>query len=374
MQVPLSRPDISPADRDSVMDVLSGPQLSMGPYTKKFEQLLAKLSGNAYGIAVNSGTSGLHLALKAMGIGRGDEVITTPFSFVASSNVMFFEGAAPRFVDIDEDTLDLSVEQIPASIGQSTAAILPVDVFGQPANLAAIKKISEQHGLKIIEDGCESLGATHLGKPVGHPDYCDAAVYAFYPNKQITTGEGGLIVTSDEHVAKLCVSMRNQGRGDGDHWLLHERLGYNYRMDEMSAALGYSQALRLDEIMGLRENVAERYSALFSAVDGVRTPYIAKETTLMSWFVYVVRFDSRIDRDALMQWLMSEGVSCRPYFTPIHLQPFYRAEFGYREGDFPVTEKVSRSTLALPFFNRLSDEEISYVVDRVKAGIERFGQ
>ena len=250
MKVPLSRPDITDLERQAVMSVLSTDQLSMGPYVKLFERLIADRVGAEHGVAVNSGTSGLHLVIRALGIRDGDEVITTPFSFVASSNVMLYERAMPRFVDIDENRLDIAPERIAEAITDKTKAVMPVDVFGQPARLKEIRELTKEKGLYLIEDSCESLGAHHLGRPAGSPSYCDAAVFAFYPNKQITTGEGGVIVTSDPNITKLCTSMRNQGRGEAGHWLLHERLGYNYRLDELSAALGYVQMRRLIDKIG----------------------------------------------------------------------------------------------------------------------------
>lgn len=374
MQVPLSKPDISRLEIQLVNDVLKSERLSIGPYTQKFEHSISSLSGNTYGIAVNSGTSGLHLVVRALGITEGDEVITTPFSFVASSNVMLYERAIPKFVDIDDERMDISPEAIAAAITPQTKAIMPVDVFGQPAKLKEIADLARERNLKLIEDSCESLGSHYLDKPTGHPDYCDAAVFAFYPNKQITTGEGGVIVTSDEQLTRLCASMRNQGRGDGDQWLCHERLGYNYRLDEMSAALGLAQMERLDEITAKRAQVAATYTSKLSSLQGVKVPYISPYTTCMSWFVYVVRLDKHIDRDKLMSWLGSQGVQCRPYFTPIHLQPFYRHAFGYVEGDFPVTESVAKTTLAIPFFNSITDEEMNYVVDKLSKGVELFGR
>ena len=373
MHVPLSRPDIGPQELLAVNNVLSTDSLSMGPYVQKFEESLAALTGHTYGIAVNSGTSGLHLLIKSYSIADGDEVITTPFSFVASSNAMLYERAVPKFVDIDADRMDILPEAIAEAITPKTKAIMPVDVFGQPAKLKETRALANHHGLNLIEDSCESLGAHYYGQPTGHPSYCDAAVFAFYPNKQITTGEGGVIVTSDPQVAKLCRSMRNQGRGDGGLWLSHERLGYNYRLDEMSAALGVAQLQRLDEILQQRQAVADQYTQKLSGIDGLKLPYTAPATTRMSWFVYVIRVDKHINRDKLMLWLVENGISCRPYFTPIHLQPFYRKIFGYKEGDFPITEQVAQSTIAIPFFNTITTEQIDYVVHHLTLGITLFG-
>jgi perosamine synthetase len=373
MRIPLASPDVTEQDRRTVLDVLNGHQLSVGPYTASFERKVADLTGNKHGIAVNSGTSGLHLLIRALGISEGHEVITTPFSFVASSNVILYERAVPHFVDIDEKCLDITPEAVLQAVNSRTRAVLPVDVFGQPASLMELRELAFQHGLKLIEDSCESLGAAHRGMPTGHPSLCDGAVFAFYPNKQITTGEGGVIVTSDDEVAGLCRSMRNQGRGEGGHWLLHERLGYNYRIDEMSAALGVSQLSRFDDILSKRDAVAQMYTERLAKVDGVSTPLVAEDTTRMSWFVYVIRFSPYVDRDRAMEWLSQHGIGCRPYFTPIHLQPFYRREFGYKEGDFPITERVAQSTLAIPFFNNLSAAMVEEVVYYISKAVELFG-
>lgn len=371
MNVPLSRPDITELEITAVERVLRSPFLSMGSEVEKFEAAFAEYVGSRYGIAVNSGTSGLHLLVKAFGVGEGDEVITTPFSFIASSNCILYERAKPVFVDIEPDTLNINPEAIEAAITAHTKAILPVDAFGHPARLDEIKAIAHRHGLKVIEDSCESLGSRYGDLAAGNPAYCDGAVFAFYPNKQITTGEGGMIVTADEETARLCRSMRNQGRGEANVWLSHERLGYNYRLDEMSAALGVAQMYRIEEILGKRAAVAAKYERSFSSVEGVRVPSQAPKARI-SWFVYVIRLDERIDRDKVMAHLLENEIGCRPYFTPIHLQPYYRQAFGYREGDYPITEKAGRSCLAIPFHNNLSDAEIEYVVEKVREGIALF--
>lgn len=371
MNVPLSRPDITEIEILAVERVLRSPFLSMGSEVERFEAAIAAHVGSRFGIAVNSGTSGLHLLVRAFGIGEGHEVITTPFSFIASSNCILYERARPVFVDIEPDTLNINPEAVEAAISARTKAILPVDAFGHPARLDEIKAIAERHGLKVIEDSCESLGSRYENLAAGNPAYCDGAVFAFYPNKQITTGEGGMIVTADEETARLCRSMRNQGRGEANVWLSHERLGYNYRLDEMSAALGLVQMKRIDEILSKRAAVAAQYERGLSSVRGILLPSEAPKARI-SWFVYVIRLDERIDRDQVMQHLLDNGVGCRPYFTPIHLQPFYRETFDYKEGDFPVTEKAGRTCLAIPFHNNLSVAEIDYVVERLREGIELF--
>lgn len=371
MNVPLSRPDITDIEVVAVERVLRSPFLSMGTEVGRFEAAVASYVGSQFGVAVNSGTSGLHLLVRAFGIGEGDEVVTTPFSFVASSNCVLYERARPVFVDIEEGTLNIDPDAIKAAVTPRTKAILPVDAFGHPARLDEIRGIAERHGLNVIEDSCESLGSSYKGQRTGSPSYCDGAVFAFYPNKQITTGEGGMIVTANEKVAELCRSMRNQGRGEANIWLSHERLGYNYRLDEMSAALGVAQMQRIEEILTKRASVAAQYASKLAVIDGVQTP---QQTggAVTSWFVYVIRFDERIDRDRVMRYLLDNGVGCRPYFTPIHLQPFYRVTFGYKEGDFPVTEKAGRTCLAIPFHNNLTVAEMDYVAEKLREGIQLF--
>lgn len=366
MRVPLSRPDLSQNDRDIVMRVLSTDQLSIGPMVTEFEKAIADRASCKYAVAVNSGTSGLHLIVRSLGIGDGDEVITTPFSFIASSNSIMFERAKPVFVDIRPDTLNIDPDRIERAISGKTKAILPVHAFGQPADMEPIREIANRHHLAIIEDSCEAIGAEYHGRPAG--SFGDAGVFAFYPNKQITTGEGGIIVTNNEEIAKLSRSMRNQGRGEANTWLAHERLGFNYRLDEMSAALGLSQLKQLDGFLEARARVAETYNQKLRRIDGVVIPHIAPSVK-MSWFVYVIQLPAHVNRDAVAQYLDEHGVGCRPYFTPIHLQPFYSRLFGYKRGDYPITEEVSSRTLALPFFNRLLEAEIDYVVETLNNAI-----
>jgi perosamine synthetase len=368
MNIPLSGPDITQREKDLVMEVLESGHLGLGPKMRQFEEMTAAYVGAKYAISCNSGTSGLHMLVHAMGIGEGDEVITTPFSFVASSNCILFERATPVFVDIDEKTYNMDIAQIEAKITERTKAILPVHVFGQPVNMDEIRRLADQYNLRVIEDSCEAIGATWNGDKVGRLG--DAGVFAFYPNKQMTTGEGGIIVTDDEEIYKLCSSLRNQGRGEDGLWLSHVRLGWNYRMDEMSAALGVAQLERIDEILAARERVAASYLKIFSEVPGVIVPEIDPRAG-MSWFVFVIRFAEQYDRDLIMERLSKRGIGCRPYFTPIHLQPFYVEQYGYKPGDFPVTERVGEGTLAIPFFNHLSEEQIDAVVEAVKEEMER---
>ncbi|GAB4542383.1 MAG: DegT/DnrJ/EryC1/StrS family aminotransferase [Anaerolineales bacterium] len=378
IHIPMSSPDLTDADRQAVIEVIHTPNLSMGKWTPAFEQTFCDLTGAKHAIAVNSGTAGLHLCVRAAGIGAGDLVITTPFSFVASSNVMLFENAVPVFVDVDARTGNINPElaanaakniekYLPRSLrprsGQALnlhpKAILPVDVFGQPADMDAIHQTASEHGLTVIEDSCEALGAMYKGKHAG--TLGDFGVFAFYPNKQITTGEGGVIITDDDEAADLMRALRNQGRAPGDTWLQHTHLGYNYRIDEMSAALGAAQMSRLEEIMKKRETVAGWYEARLSKISGVEIPFIESFTTRTSWFVYVIRFDKKINRDEMAKKLSARGIPVRPYFLPIHLQPYMAERFGYREGDFPVTEDLGRRGLALPFSGVMTEEQVNYV-------------
>ena len=373
MRIPLSRPDVTKKEIESVNEVLRTPYLSIGPKIKEFETKIAQYTGVKYAVAVNSGTSGLHLIVRALGIGEGDEVITTPFSFVASSNCILFERAKPVFVDIDSKTLNIDCSRVEEKIGDRTEAILAVDVFGQPAEWDRLQEIAKKHNLKLIEDSAEAIGAEYKGRKAG--SFGDAAVFAFYPNKQMTTGEGGVVVTSEEKIARLCRSMRNQGRSEGDGWLQHERLGYNYRISDINCALGIAQLERLDEILGRREKVAQMYNQRLKGLEGVKIPYVSPSVK-MSWFVYVVRLDDYYtleDRERVLEELKKRGIGCSNYFPPIHLQPFYRKMFGYEEGDFPVTEKVSESTIALPFYNNLRKEEIDYVCQRLEEILRKIG-
>lgn len=365
MQIPLSRPSITREDVDAVLSVLRTPILSIGPEVQAFEEAIAAYTGVAEAVAVNSGTSGLHISLAAAGIGTGDEVITSPFSFVASANCAIYQGAKPVFVDIEPETLNLDAAKIEAAITPRTKAIVPVDVFGQPANIEAITTIAKLHGLVVVQDACEAIGAERNGLRVGsHPDVT-SAVFAFYPNKQMTTGEGGIVVTDDREFAKVLRSLANQGRDDAGTWMNHVRLGYNYRLDEMSAALGRAQVRRLDSILDRRAQVAAWYGERFAEIPDIDVPFVAPETTRMSWFVYVIRLPETVDRDALIPRLMAYGVPVRPYFVPIHTQPFYREQFGYAGGEYPITESVAQRTLAIPFFTEMTREQVDYVVGTI---------
>ncbi len=373
-RIPLSGVDIGHEERRAIVDVLRSGRLALGPRIAEFERLLAQYVGVRHAVAVSSGTSGLHLVVRALGLGGGDEVITTPFSFIASANCILFERARPVFADIDPDTLSIDPTEVERRITGRTRAILAVDVFGHPADWPVLQRIARKHKLALIEDSCEALGAS-IG-PIGHigpirrcGTFGDAAVFAFYPNKQMTTGEGGMVVTDSDAIAEACRSMANQGRRScGGAWLEHVRLGYNYRMSELTAALGIAQLSRIKGILARRRRVARHYDRLLAEVAQVCVPYQA-EGAEVSWFVYVVRLAedySRKDRDLVLARLRTRGIECSDYFRPIHLQPFYRKELGTRRGDFPVAERVGDRTIALPFHGRLTQDEVERVVRTLK--------
>jgi perosamine synthetase len=372
IRIPLSRPEIMNRDIKSVLKVLKTPNLSLGPKVEEFEDKIAHFIGSKYAVAVNSGTSGLHLCVKALGIGKGDEVITTPFSFVASANCVLYEGTKPVFVDIDPKTLNLDVDQIEHKITKRTKAILPVHVFGNPCDMGKMVTVARRHRLWIIEDACEAMGAEYRGRRVGN--FGISGVFGFYPNKQLTTGEGGMIVTDNKKIAEICRSLRNQGRTSGERWLSHHRLGYNYRLSDIQCALGISQMERITTILERRERVARYYQIRLKDVKGIELPYSEKGNKI-SWFVFVIRLDKNYQkrhRDELMRRLMAHGIECNNYFPPIHLQPFYRKTFGYGKGDFPITESVSERTLALPFYNYLKEAQVQYVCDVLKTLLEKM--
>lgn len=375
--ITMSSPDLTDAERQAVADVMNSPMLSMGRYVTDFEQAFCELTGAKHAIAVNSGTAGLHLCVRAAGIGAGDLVITTPFSFVASSNVLLFENAVPLYVDVDpktgnidpvqvRDALENTAKYLPRKGTDSKSkikAILPVDVFGQPADMDPLIELADEYDLAIIEDSCEALGAEYKGRPAGMLG--DYGVFAFYPNKQITVGEGGMIVTNNDEHADYMRAMRNQGRAPGDTWLQHTHLGYNYRLDEMSSALGVVQLSRLGEILPKREQVGKWYEERIANMPGIETLHIEENTTRMSWFVYVVRVAPEIDRDELAQKLLENGIPVRPYFAPIHLQPYMVERFDFRRGDYPVTEDLGNRSLALPFSGVMTEEAVEQVCQTI---------
>ena len=339
------------------MDVLRSDALACGEMVPAFERAFAERVETRFAVACSSGTAGLHVALNRLGLEPGDEVVTSSFSFIASANVIVHERATPVFAEIDEATLNVDPAAVEAAITPRTKAILPVHIFGYPCDIEAISRIAADAGIPVVEDACEALGGSVAGRPVGK--HGNPAVYGFYPNKQLTTGEGGMITTDDEDVALELRSLVNQGRSDNGDWLVHQRVGFNQRMDEMSAALGIAQLEKLDALLEARGRVAERYGEVLSGIDGVELPYRGPERR--SWFIYYVRLADQLDRDAVAAGLAARGVATRPYLPAIHLQPPYRERFGFAEGMLPVTERVSRSTLALPFYAQLEDDDVAHV-------------
>lgn len=386
----MSSPDLTSREREAVASVLDTRWLSMGPQEKSFEAAVKEYIGSRHAIAVNSGTAGLHLCIRAAGIRDGDWALTTPFSFVASANVLLYERAAPIFVDVDKKTGNIDpalVAEAAADLkaGGSSAqkwlprrgvsktgqlrAILTVDVFGQPADYDQISEIAAENELDLIEDSCEALGSSYKGRLAGK--FGRASAFAFYPNKQITTGEGGIVITEDDDWSATIRSLRNQGRAPGDTWLTHTRLGYNYRLNELSAALGVVQMSRLDAMIEKREQIAAWYSEELGSIPGVELPWVSADTTRMSWFVYVVRFEPSIDRNRIADALKEQGIPSRPYFLPIHLQPYMVERFGYQDGDFPVTEDLGRRGLALPFSSVMSQDEVQRVAEAIRNALAR---
>lgn len=367
---PLAKPLITAEDKRAVLFVLDSGHLSLGPQIKEFEKQFAKKIGTKYACAVNNGTAGLHLAMIAAGIKEGDEVITSPFSFVASANCILYVGAKPVFVDIDPVTYNLDPQKIEAKITKRTKAILVVHIFGQSADMDPILKIARKYRLKIVEDACESISATYKGRQVG--TFGESAIFAFYPNKQLTTGEGGMLVTNSQRVYKLVKCLSNQGRDDNMRWLDHKMLGYNYRMDEMSAALGLSQLKSLSTLIKKRQQVAgwyhKHFRAFSAAVSIPRTAFYNTHT----WFVYVIGIKVvGVDREMVMKSLFQVGVECKPYLPSIHLFSFYK-KLGYKAGDFPISEGISAATLSLPFYVGLTEKDIIIISERFKNTIKKY--
>ncbi|MHC4231979.1 MAG: DegT/DnrJ/EryC1/StrS family aminotransferase [Planctomycetota bacterium] len=366
MKVNLSRPDITEAEIEAVCQVLRSPNLSLGPKLREFEQAFEHYIGVKHAIAVNSGTSGLFLCAKAMGWGPGDEILVTPFTFICSVTVPMMVGATPVFVDIDPVSLNMDPSKIEEKITEKTKAILPVAVFGNPAGMDEICRIAKKHDLAVLEDSCEALGSTLHGKKIG--TFGKMSAFAFYPNKQMTTGEGGIILTDDDDLAALCVSLRNQGRGRGGGWLAHDRLGYNYRLSDINCALGIVQLSRIEEFIEKREKVARMYQQCLADEDRLIVPR-APEDSFMSWFVFVVRLAAQYtqqQRNTLLKKMIDRGIQVSNYFPPVHLQPFIAEQYGCKVGDMPVTDAVVKSTLALPFHNNLTAGEVELVCKELK--------
>lgn len=359
-RIPMAQPSIGSRERELVEQVLASDVLALGPFAQRFEEGIAQAAGRQFGVACSSGTAGLHMVIRALGIGDGDEVITTPFSFVASANCILYERAVPRFVDIEDDSMGIDPNLIEAAAGPRTRGVLPVHVFGRMCRIEDVMQIAARHSWHVIEDACEALGSDRRGRPAG--SFGDASVFAFYPNKQLTTGEGGVVVTDDPALESAFRSLRNQGRDADGTWLNHIQLGFNYRLDELSAAIGVAQLERMAELRAGRARVVAAYGTALQGRDWLRLPYQGVGDDV-DWFVYVVRLDPRIDRARVIEQLDAVGVPARPYFNPLHLQPFLRSALGLGPGDFPVTERIAASTLALPFSARLPDEDVKYVAE-----------
>ena len=351
-----------------MLEVIRSGRLAFGPMIQEFERLLAERVGAPFAAAVSSGTAGLHLCAKLAGISPGDEVVTTPLSFIASTNAIVYEGGVPVFVDVDARTLNLDPGAVEAAITPRTKALVLVDLFGYPLDIDAFQKLAARYGLRIIEDACEALGATYRGRQVG--SFGNPAVFAFYPNKQVTTGEGGAVVLGTEAEWELVKSLANHGRTDRGETFAHERIGYNYRLDELSAALGVAQLRKLDLILGLRDEVAARYNALLAGVEGVRLLCPNDDRHSRSWFVYVVFLDPPADRGVVMERLAAEGIASKPYLPTIHLQRAYRDSFGFRPGMFPIAEAAGDRGLALPFHTGLSADDQERVVGALARALQ----
>ncbi len=366
--IPLARPVLGEAEERAVIEVLRSGQLSLGPRLAEFERLFAAHVGAPLACALSSGTAGLHLALRAAGVGEGEEVVTSPFSFVASANAVLYERARPVFADIDPVTLNLDPSAAAAAVGERTRALLPVHIFGYPADLPAFERIAAERDLAIVEDACEALGAVHAdGVNVGargHP-----AVFAFYANKQLTTGEGGMITLADPQLKQRIDSERNQGRAPDMGWLDHDRLGFNYRLTDLACALGVVQLGRLDGMLAGRARVARLYRQALADVEGLRLPCEDIDGNQRGWFVFVVQLPREVERERMIEALAAAGIQSKPYLPAIHLMSFYRERFGHRQGEFPVCEEVAARSLALPFFPEMSEGQVARVALELRVAL-----
>ena len=368
-RIPLAKPIIGDRERELVDEVLRSGQLSLGPMGPRFERAWAERIGVEHAVAVSSGTAGLHLCLHALGLGPGDEVITSSFSFVASANAIVFTGATPVFAEVDPLTFNMDPAAVEAAITPRTRAILIVDIFGYPAEVPALVEIAERHGLARVEDACQAIDGAHDGRKLGthgHP-----AVYGFYANKQLTTAEGGVILTDDARLAGVLRSLRNQGRSDDGAWLVHSRLGFNYRLSDVHAAIGVAQLERLTGMLDARARVAGWYQQRVRAIDGVTPMHEGPQRR--SWFVYAPRLDPDLERDRVIADLDARGIPAKPYLPCIHLQPYYRDEHGHGPGEFPITEAISASTIALPFFPEMTEEQVDTVCTELAAVVRAHG-
>ena len=365
--VPLSRPYLDEREEELVLEVLRSGRLSLGPVAERFEEAFAERVGAPFAAAVSSGTAGLHLLCHLAGFGPGDEVITSPISFVATANCFIFEGAAPAFADVDARTLNLDPAAVEAAMTERTRGIVAVDMFGYPCELDELRAVAERHGVALILDSCEALGAEYRGRPVG--SHGPPAAFGFYPNKQLVTGEGGMVTTYDEEQWLALKSLRNQGRSYDSRWFHHVRLGFNYRLTELQAALGVAQLEKLDELLRLRAEAAARYGGLLAGLDGVDPPCPDDSVHRRSWFVYVVTLAEGVDRDRVTAELAADGIEAGHYVPCVHLQPYMRERYGFAEGTCPVAEGIARRTLALPFYPKLEAEDQERVVEALRAAL-----
>ena len=366
--MPLAKPAIGAEEEELVLQVLRSGSLSLGPRVPQFERMFAAFVNARFGCAVSSGTAGLHLALRAVGVGEGDEVITSPFSFVASANVALYERARPVFADIDPVTLNLDPDAAAAAVGERTRALLPVHIFGYPADMPAFEELAAKHGLGIVEDACEALGAVHAdGTPVGGRG--NPAVFGFYANKQLTTGEGGMVAVGDSSTKIRIDSERNQGRAPDMDWLDHNRLGFNYRLSDVACAIGVAQMGRLAEMLAARAGVAALYREALADIEGLGLPCEDAGGDRRSWFVFVVQLPREVDRMKVISALSRVGIQSKPYLPAIHLMSFYRERFGHREGEFPVCEDVAARSLALPLYPGLGESEVGRVAEALRAAL-----
>ena len=366
-RVPLSRPLIDERDEELVLEVLRSGRLSLGPSIDEFEQLFAERVGAPHAAAVSSGTAGLHMLCHMAGVQEGDEVITSPVSFVATANCFIFEGGRPVFADVDPQTLNLDPHAVEDAITERTRGIVAVDMFGYPCELEELRELADRHGLFLIDDSCEALGAEYKGAPIGSQGL--SGTFGFYPNKQITTGEGGMVTTHSEEEWEVLKSLRNQGRSYDSRWFHHVRLGFNYRITDLQAALGIAQLEKLDRLLTLRSEVAGRYGELLADVDGVEVPLADDTDHRRSWFVYVVKVAKGIDRDSVLERLAAEGIEAGHYVPAVHLQPYMRERYGFAEGLCPVAEDVCSRTLALPFYPQLEAEDQERVTAALRAAL-----
>jgi len=367
--VSLSSPWLDEREEELVTEVLRSGRLSLGPTIDRFEEEFAEAVGAPYAAAVSSGTAGLHLLCITAGVGPGDEVVTSPYSFVASANCAIYEGATPVFADVDRRTLNLDPAAVGAAITHRTRAVVAVDIYGYPCELDPLRELCDARGIALIQDACEALGARYKGRPIGSQG--PSAVFAFYPNKQMTTGEGGMVTTHSEEEWRLIRSLRNQGRADSGGWLEHARLGFNYRLDDVRAAIGLGQLEKLDEILSLRRSAAKRYGELLGGIEGLELPCDDDSDHQRSWFVYVVVLPSGVDREAVIAHLDGHGVQTARYLPSIHLQPYMQERYGFRVGLCPVAEEMSSRTLALPFHAHLGEDDQVYVAEALRDALAR---